>query len=93
MAGNKDRDKEKETKNHCKKCGKCCWDWKGKNPRDKCEHLASDLKTCMVYSDLKKIKPECQRFPTPLQACDLPEDCGYMIHWRAEGIIRISNRR
>jgi uncharacterized cysteine cluster protein YcgN (CxxCxxCC family) len=71
----------------CRQCGRCCWNWKEDKPEDRCEHLADDLRTCLVYGDLARVRPECVAFPTPAQACDLPEDCGYMLAWKRDGLI------
>ena len=72
----------------CTMCGMCCWDWKGNNPQDKCERLAEDMKTCLIYGKRAEFgRPECD-IPMQLhQACDLPETCGYVIKWRKEGLI------
>ena len=75
------------TGEHCRYCGRCCWDWKGNRPDQKCEYLAEDMRTCLVRQTLAEVSPECIDFPHPHCACDLPPDCGYMIYWREQGIL------
>jgi len=72
----------------CRRCGRCCWDWKGGNPADKCEHLAEDMVTCLVYDRRAEVnRAECDPPMQPHQTVDLPPDCGYMIYWREQRII------
>lgn len=72
----------------CLKCGRCCWDWKGNNPADRCEHLSEDMVTCLIYGRRAEFnRAECDVPMQPHQAVDLPEDCGYVLYWREKGII------
>ncbi len=75
--------------NLCVRCGKCCWDWKSGDPSRKCVCLADDLKTCLIYDRRAASGPyaSCVDFPTPAQACDLPETCGFVVYWRRTGVI------
>lgn len=72
----------------CRACGRCCWDWKGDDPNNKCEYLADDLKTCTIYERRAELGlPQCVRHMQPHQAVDLHPDCGYMEFWRERGLI------
>lgn len=74
--------------NHCQKCGRCCWDWQGDNPADKCPNLADDLSTCRVYdTDKASCGGLAPDWPEPRHAVDLHPDCGYVQHWREQGVI------
>ena len=73
---------------HCRRCGRCCWDFKGNDPSNRCEQLADDLVTCMVYETNKNACGGlADNWPDPPHACDLPEDCGYVIFWKGEGSV------
>jgi hypothetical protein len=76
--------------NLCRKCGRCCWDWKGGNPADRCEHLAADMITCLVHDD-PEAPGACDsltdNWPEPRHACDLPPDCGFVVYWREQGLL------
>jgi len=76
--------------NQCRRCGMCCWDWKGQNPADKCAHLGEDMVTWQVYDD-PAAPGDCgglsQDWPQPRHACDLPPDCGYVQFWDEAGLI------
>ncbi len=64
----------------CRQCGRCCWDWKGKDPATKCRHLAEDLKTCLIYSRRAEMgHGGCINFPEAHHRQDLPADCGYLV--------------
>jgi hypothetical protein len=73
---------------YCQNCGKCCWDWKGNNPKDKCEHLGTDMKTCQVFKNPSALGA-CggldSNWPQPYHYVDLSPDCGYMILWKSKG--------
>lgn len=68
--------------NYCTKCGKCCWDWKGNDPKGKCENLADDLVTCNKYGDQSICNGLLGNWPQPCHINDLPPDCGYVILWK-----------
>jgi uncharacterized cysteine cluster protein YcgN (CxxCxxCC family) len=71
----------------CARCGKCCWDWKGNDPKNKCEHLADDMKTCLIHDRLAELRPECLDFPKPHMVVDLPPECPYIGKWKKEGLL------
>ncbi|TSA12999.1 MAG: hypothetical protein D4R73_01510 [Deltaproteobacteria bacterium] len=72
----------------CRQCGRCCWDWKGDAPGNKCEYLADDMTTCKIYGRRSELnRAECDALMQPHQAVDLPRDCGYMAYWREQGLI------
>lgn len=72
----------------CLGCGRCCWDWKNNDPTKRCQHLAEDLRTCLVYGRRNEVnRPECDNLMDPHQACDLHPDCGYMKYWKAQGML------
>ena len=71
---------------HCKRCGRCCWDFKSDDPAAGCQDLAEDMKTCLVHDRKELLRPECFNFPKLHMVCDLPEDCGYVILWKKEGV-------
>ena len=66
-------------KGECSRCGLCCWDFKGDDPANRCKHLADDMKTCLVWGELKELRPECygENFPQVHCVVDLPESCGF----------------
>ena len=72
----------------CRRCGQCCWDWKGNNREAKCEHLADDMVTCLIYGRRAEFnRAECDRLMEVHQAVDLHPDCGYMVVWKAAGLV------
>lgn len=72
----------------CHKCGRCCWDWKNNDPSSRCNHLADDLRTCLVWGRLAEVnRSECDRPMDIHHAVDLHPECGYMQAWRKEGRI------
>jgi hypothetical protein len=72
----------------CRRCGRCCWDWKGGNPENKCEYLGEDLVTCSIYDTGKRACDGlASDWPQPAHAVDLPPECGYVVYWRQIGLI------
>jgi hypothetical protein len=70
---------------YCNNCGKCCWDWKKNNPKDKCPNLGTDLVTCTVYATNKTACAGLGGdWPQPYHYVDLPPDCGYMVLWKSK---------
>ncbi len=74
----------------CLNCGRCCWNFKDNDPADKCDHLADDMRTCLIYGQLDHAQACGGLFPNwpdPHHAVDLPEDCGFVLYWKEKGII------
>ena len=78
----------------CARCGLCCWDFKASNPTSKdhtnrCEHLADDMKTCLIWERLKELRPECcgENFPKVHCVVDLPETCGFWWEDEETGLV------
>ena len=72
----------------CLQCGRCCWDWKGNDPANKCEHLSVDMKLCTAHDCWDEPGFEgCKARHTLQQATSLPDDCGYMLAWGEAGLL------
>ena len=67
----------------CSKCGKCCWDWREDNFKEKCEWLdENDKVTCLIFDKWEEYeRPECRLKLKLHQSVDLPEDCTYVKAW------------
>lgn len=58
-----------ERKGECCRCGSCC-----RNEAWRCEHLAEDMKTCLVHNSKPK---QCVEFPQARDMVKLPKECTY----------------
>jgi hypothetical protein len=63
----------------CIRCGKCCWDWMGNNPKDKCEYLEDNLITCTIYDHPMRRNMGCFKFPLYDVSVDLPNECPFKV--------------
>jgi uncharacterized cysteine cluster protein YcgN (CxxCxxCC family) len=85
--------------NPCRRCGRCCWNFRKGEPADPgtCEFLdRRDLRTCLVYDRRAEVgRPECIAFLSDVTtrdravalARDLPEDCGFVMAWQEQGLL------
>jgi len=72
---------------HCRACGYCCWNWVLDDRTDACEHLTDDGK-CAIYDEWEKHGlGQCRSELTLKQATSLPDHCGYIQFWLAQGWI------
>ena len=76
-------------KGDCCRCGLCCWDFKGNEPTNRCEHLAEDMKTCLIWDRLEDLRPECygRNSPQVHHVVDLPEECSFWWEDEQSGLV------